>query len=360
MKTQIDQLKNLMAKSGFTLSEPDVLQPAALFYDQAGEDIGQRLFVTQGASGQELCLRPEFTLPLVQAHLARRTLPKTAAYSYVGNVFRQRDDAPEEFLQAGVEIIGGTSRLETEKKLISFALDALTIFNVTEPRIRIGDVALFEKLLAKADMPAAWRTRIRHRFGTKREMADLLKRLGSKPKNRKSDLPRSKAKLRNLVEESMALNGLSPTQGRTADEITQRMIEKQKLAAEQVPEQTVALIKAYLKIKGKPATCLKAMRALFAKAKIDMDKPLAAFEKQCASLNEAAGKTPITFDAGFGRRLDYYSGLVFEISDKSLPLEPLVGGGRYDRLMTRMGATKPTPAIGCSIWLDRLQKGQGA
>lgn len=356
MRQQIEQLKALMDTSGFALSDPDVLQPAALFFDQAGEDIGQRLFVTQGSSGQELCLRPEFTLPIVKAHLAHSDQPAQVAYSYVGNVFRQRDDASEEFLQAGVELIGG-NRLAREKQLIRFALDALAIFDVTHPRIRIGDVALFETLLAKADMPAPWRPRIRHRFGTRTEMSALLKRLGAKQSGAApANIPKSRVKMRNWVEENMALNGLSPTHGRTADEITARMLEKQKLASSPVPEHTLQLLKAYLKIKGTPAKSVEKMRALFAQFNINMDKPLAAFEKQCAALTEAADGAPISFDAGFGRRLDYYSGLVFEISDKSLPLEPLVGGGRYDRLLTRLGATKTASAIGCSIWLDRLQR----
>jgi ATP phosphoribosyltransferase regulatory subunit len=34
--------------------------------------------------------------------------------------------------------------------------------------------------------------------------------------------------------------------------------------------------------------------------------------------------------------------------------EPLVAGGRYDGLLTRLGATSPIPAVGFSIWIDAL------
>jgi ATP phosphoribosyltransferase regulatory subunit len=32
----------------------------------------------------------------------------------------------------------------------------------------------------------------------------------------------------------------------------------------------------------------------------------------------------------------------------------VVGGGRYDRLMTTLGASAEIPAIGAAIWCDRL------
>ncbi len=64
--------------------------------------------------------------------------------------------------------------------------------------------------------------------------------------------------------------------------------------------------------------------------------------------------TSFTYDAAFGRPLDYYTGLVFEISAPGDP-RPLVGGGRYDRLLTMLGAEHAIPGVGFSIWLDRIE-----
>jgi ATP phosphoribosyltransferase regulatory subunit len=66
----------------------------------------------------------------------------------------------------------------------------------------------------------------------------------------------------------------------------------------------------------------------------------------------------IRYDAAFGRPLDYYTGLVFEIG---LPgsERPLAGGGRYDRLLTLLGAQKAIPGVGFSIWLDRIEAARG-
>ena len=40
-------------------------------------------------------------------------------------------------------------------------------------------------------------------------------------------------------------------------------------------------------------------------------------------------------------------------------VEPLVGGGRYDGLMTQLGSPTPIPAVGFSVWIEALtQYGQ--
>ena len=61
----------------------------------------------------------------------------------------------------------------------------------------------------------------------------------------------------------------------------------------------------------------------------------------------------LEYDAAFGRPLDYYTGLVYEITRDGQAL-PIAGGGRYDRLLTLLGASSGIPGVGFSIWLDRL------
>ena len=65
--------------------------------------------------------------------------------------------------------------------------------------------------------------------------------------------------------------------------------------------------------------------------------------------------------ADFGRRLDYYTGFVFEIHDSRRPgARQIVGGGRYDRMLglilNSRGKAKGEafPPVGFSIWLDRI------
>ena len=66
----------------------------------------------------------------------------------------------------------------------------------------------------------------------------------------------------------------------------------------------------------------------------------------------------VQFSTSFGRGLDYYTGFEFELHAARKPLgdgvEPLVAGGRYDGLMTQLGASTPIPAVGFSVWIEAL------
>ena len=66
----------------------------------------------------------------------------------------------------------------------------------------------------------------------------------------------------------------------------------------------------------------------------------------------------ITFSASFARNLDYYTGFVFEAREAgSRRRAPAIGGGRYDRLLSTLGAKTEIPAVGAAIWIERLNAG---
>ena len=60
-----------------------------------------------------------------------------------------------------------------------------------------------------------------------------------------------------------------------------------------------------------------------------------------------------TFATEFGRSLEYYSGLVFQIEVAGID-EAIAGGGRYDGLLAYLGAPREVPAIGSAIHTERL------
>ena len=62
----------------------------------------------------------------------------------------------------------------------------------------------------------------------------------------------------------------------------------------------------------------------------------------------------MSFEASFSPRLDYYTGIVFEMQAPSGAV--LASGGQYDRLLQRLGAARPVTAAGCAIWIDRLEE----
>ena len=73
----------------------------------------------------------------------------------------------------------------------------------------------------------------------------------------------------------------------------------------------------------------------------------------------------IKFSTAFGRGVDYYTGFVFELhdtrgKDAQRGKSPLVAGGRYDGLLTRLGASAPIPAVGFAAWIEELAACGGA
>ena len=63
----------------------------------------------------------------------------------------------------------------------------------------------------------------------------------------------------------------------------------------------------------------------------------------------------IRYKTAFGRRLDYYTGFVFEVhAPGKNSTKPLAGGGRYDGLLTVLGSKHKTPAIGFAVYVDRV------
>jgi ATP phosphoribosyltransferase regulatory subunit len=168
---------------------------------------------------------------------------------------------------------------------------------------------------------------------------------------------KSRAAVRRAVETSLAATGLGTVGGRSADEIVSRFMDKAAIA-EGIGVKAARTLHAFLAIGGTPTAAAKALRALARKEKLAIEKAIDRFEKR----NEAfAGHgidlDTLAFAADFGRRLDYYTGFVFEFHKGKPAGEPAIGGGRYDHLMAEIGAGGAIPAVGFAIWLDRIAGG---
>src|SRR4029077_7055104 len=97
------------------------------------------------------------------------------------------------------------------------------------------------------------------------------------------------------------------------------------------------------------------LRALADEGKLDLGGVLDAFESRTGFLAaRGVDVGTVKFSTGFGRGFDYYTGFVFELTDPARTGDPLVAGGRYDGLFSRLGAGAPSPAIGFAVWSELL------
>jgi ATP phosphoribosyltransferase regulatory subunit len=340
------QLESLVEAQGATRATPPLLLSADPYFDLAGEEFGRRLLLTTDTTGAEHCLRPDFTLPIVTDYIANG-VGEPAAFSYLGPIFRQRETGPAEFDQAGIELLAQPDGDIALDQVLTFARAALSIFSVA-PAIRLGGVGLFEALLVQADMPDPWRPRIRNRFGHTEALDRLLTRLEAAPDAPRASQPSREALVADVTEQMVAA-GLSLSESRGPEEIADRYLEQQALDAAHVPAKTLKLLRDYLAISGPVLQALTQIEALAAEHRLMLGAPIRAIRRHLNRL----GECKVTFDASFSPRLDYYTGIVFEMTGANG--EILASGGQYDRLLERLGATAPIAASGCSVWVDRLE-----
>jgi ATP phosphoribosyltransferase regulatory subunit len=361
-------LVDLYERAGYTRVEPRVLQPADVFFELSGEELRRRLFLTENAQGEELCLRPDLTIPTCLAHLANGA-PLPATYCYLGPVFREGGGAGE-YLQAGIESIGRNDREAADAECLALALDSARHFGVAAPAIRMGDVSLFSALIAALDLPPAWQRRLRkdfNRTGTLEADLSTLKRGPSAASAHAGMLAALQgsdpAAARALVTDLLSIAGISTVGGRTVAEIAERFLEQASLGATSgLAPETSAVIERYLAIEGDPDEALSTLRVLADDAKLDLSAALDSFEQRTGFI--AAGGADvraIRFATAFGRPLDYYTGMVFEVHDPNGRVRwPLVAGGRYDQLLSLLGASESAPAVGFAAWIAELEEAGGA
>ena len=120
------------------------------------------------------------------------------------------------------------------------------------------------------------------------------------------------------------------------------------------------LLQKFFAIEAQPDQASAQLRALFAQTRIDLDAEMERFDQR---LNFIAARgldmDAMVFSASFARNLDYYSGFVFEASPHDAAhAEPVIGGGRYDRLLSTLGAKSDIPAVGAAIFTERLNGAQ--
>ena len=358
-----DALLRSFAEAGYALAEPAVLQPAEPFLDLSGEDIRKSLYLTSDATGEELCLRPDLTIPVAREYLSSGRAGQPAGYSYLGPVFRYRGGAPSEFLQAGIESFGRLDRPAADAEMLALALQATQALGLNEVEIRAGDVALFTSLIDALGLYPVWRRRLIKDFNRKISLEQDIERLtlASAPNEYEGVLAAlagsdRKAALA-LVTDLMSIAGTSNVGGRTVAEIADRFLEQSTLKAGALPRDALAIIKRFLAIAGDPHDAIAQLRALASDCKLDIAAAVDALDSRVGFMVERGiDIAKVRFSTAFGRGLDYYTGFEFELHAKGNGVEPLVAGGRYDGLLQRLGSAAAIPAVGFSVWVEAFAK----
>lgn len=357
---------------GYDPIEPDMLLAADTVLDHMGEDIRRRLLLTLDPSGRELCLRPDFTLPVALEHIRRGGGP--ARYGYAGVAFRFPTSTDPlrvsaEFRQAGIEDYGAADREAADAGMVGTALSAIRSVTDVPMRLTLGDVSVFGAVIGALKLSPAWTQRLHRLFWRHSETGGIAKTVRNGDQNAgRNPLSAELAHMdpdtaRSIVEEVMGIAGVAVVGGRSARDIAGRYVERARTAQDgPLSDAVIDALDACLAIDAPPRDAVDALRDLASRHDLDISATIDGLDARLSNLQSLGiDLDEARFAAAFGRRIEYYTGFVFELrAAGSEAVGAIAGGGRYDRFLSDLGAGRAIPAVGCSIYVDRLSALAGA
>ncbi|WP_091736763.1 ATP phosphoribosyltransferase regulatory subunit [Phenylobacterium immobile] len=352
----LEAIRAPLAAIGAVRADAPILQPLSLVLELAGEDVRAGLFVLQSEGGAEACLRPDFTVALASAHIARGG--GNGRYLYEGPVFRAGGgEEPEEVLNLGLELFGAQDAGgDADAEVASLAWRAARAGGRQDLRLWLGDVALLAAFVQSLSLHPALAAKLVRIAGRPRLLNAELARAGATAPTRRggqlaamlSGLEAAEAAA--MLEEVWTLAGVEPVGGRGAADIARRLVTR--AASAEAPALTVGqaeALSAFMAIGDDPAAAINAIRALGGQSDA-LEAALQAWQGRVTALTLMTDGAPLTFAPALGHAFDYYDGPTFEIRSAALgAARPVAVGGRYDGLARRLGAEVVLPAVGCTV-----------
>ncbi len=256
----------------------------------AGPGVSDQLFKIVDSGGALLALRPEMTVPIARM-AATRLLPAARALrlAYVAEVFRGQEPGQGRLREFTQAGVEllGEGSLDGDAEVIALAAATLRRVGVTGAIVNVGHLGFLTELMA--DLPEEVQEDVRRRLYRK-------------------DFP--------SIEEVVANRPLG------------RVLRK-------LPE-----------LHGPQAISLAREFADSPKTQAALDDLESVLER----LREYGVADQVGVDLGIIRDFTYYTGIVFEAYGPGMGY-PLLGGGRYDRLLGRFGVE--SPATGFALGVER-------
>lgn len=270
------------------------LEPLDLYTRKSGEEIVGQLYNFTDKGGRDVALRPEMT-PTVARMVAARAnaLRKPVRWFSMPQLFRyerQQKGRLREHYQLNVDIFGA-SDVAADAELVACAVDMMRAFGLTsgDVVVRVSDRRLLQAYLLGLGVPVAAVVPV---YG----VIDKLER-------------------------------------------TPPQISSEKLAALGVPAEGIASIIAIADVGFDEL----AARVGSGDA-TGMVEEFRRFLRYVAALL-GGDDSWLRLDLSIVRGLAYYTGIVFELFDRSGEFRAICGGGRYDTLLESLGGTD-MPALG--------------
>ncbi|MDR5652120.1 ATP phosphoribosyltransferase regulatory subunit [Ruixingdingia sedimenti] len=344
-RAEAERLYAALRAAGALPVETDILQPAEVLLDLYGEDIRARAYVTADPLRGEMMLRPDFTVPVVQMHMAHGAEP--ARYCYMGEVFRRqehRGPRASEYLQVGYEMFDRTDPAAADAEVFALFADLLAPLAL---RAATGDIGILMAAVRALDTTDRRKAALLRHVWRPRRFRALLDRYAG----RVAPAPARARLLETLAGAApeALLADAGPVIGlRAADEIVARAQALLDDAAHPpIDAGQAELLDDLLALADNAPAALERLEDLA----VDMPAIVPAVERMAARLDALAARgvavETLAFEASLGRTtLEYYDGFVFSFHADAPGLPPVASGGRYDALTAVLGQGRSIPAVG--------------
>ena len=343
LKKLSENILRAVKSRGYKYIELEAVIDADQIIQRSGESFRQYMFSFQDPNGNEMCLRPDLTIASCLRYLKNKTKIKEKIF-YSGQAFRKIKDQKGKIIrnQIGYEIIGSKSIRQDDYEIIQTSLKTVKKIKKTKLKVEIGNIKLFNLLLNKLKLPKRWKLRLSRHFWRKKYFESLLKRLETN-----SDIdPLTVEVDKKRYKKMKSGNQNQLIAGRKVSEILNRFNNKIKDPRKFAEgKKTSSIIREYLKISCPINYSRKKLGNFFSKHKIKID-----LKDEFFPIKNKLDKNKIIFSTNYGRELEYYTGMVFNIKDQSNV--NLIQGGRYDNLLSNLGSKRKIPAVGAAINLN--------
>jgi ATP phosphoribosyltransferase regulatory subunit len=339
-------LRAVRSKGFKYIDLPSVIE-ANHIVQRSGENFRKFIFSFIDQNGSELCLRPDLTIASCLRYLENNLKGKEKIF-YSGQAYRKSQNKKDSIIrdQVGFEIIGSKDEKNDDKEIINTSLKSLQNIKYTTGTLTIGNVEIFNLLISKLDIPKRWKLRLSRHFWREKYFNDLLKRLETNSDVDPTIVEIDKKRYFKMLKEDLS----KVVAGRSINEILKRFDNKiRDPRGTKKGENVSKIIKEFLKIKCPINKAASELNNFFKKNKIN----LVVDQKYFPISNNKISKLNVVFSASFGRQLEYYTGMVFKIDINSKSKNRnIINGGRYDKLISDLGAKNKVAAVGAALNLN--------
>jgi len=298
-------------------------------------------------AGKSMCLRPDLTVASCIKYLKDNSKANSKIF-YSGQAYRRSNSPKDKVIndQLGIEILGSKNKSTDDLKVLKTIANSIEKIKIKNTSIKIGDVSLFQKLIESLKIPERWKIRLKRHFWRPQYFEDLLNRLETN-----SDIDPKAINLdKKKFSEMKNIDQSKEIASRKISEILSRFDRKIKDPRSFTEnKKIVKIIREFLKINCSIGKLEKTLKSFVKKNNLNNSvfKDLSTIK----NLSKINSKT--IFSTNFGRNIEYYTGIVFEIYNSSK--KGIARGGRYDGLLKSLGSKKNISAVGAAINLNNLQ-----